>query len=393
MKISDIVTLNIESSVTYNPNLTEMNSVGAIVFINISSTSTAAGPTDGTWISSNALGLSYVGKTEIDRAINTFVTNGGVSLVAKRLYFTNSVTSAQIIDEITKAVYGGSGITSIVHTALGDEIKNIQLVWTKNSDGNEPQIGFSGLASNLLKTDSPEQTKILFITSTSAPVGLTLTPNIFYHFIGSSATVNYFESIAAMAYLSKINYTLDTIKDYEYTIWGNGDSEVNLLNSLPTGTESGGIVNFFSKTAGLNILIGGYMTNGVRLISYYFGLILSHRISELLTRLTIEKLNFNQTSYAYIYNIITIEMDKFASNGLLDTSYVATETKLVFRDNIRYKLIEEGKILDYGYVVNTLPPTQNDLATRNYTGVYILYAIANQIRTLEIRGIVLGGLS
>lgn len=390
MKISDIVTLNIESSVTYNPNLTDMNSVGAIVFINISSTSTPAGTTDGTWISSNVLGDSYVGKTEIDRAINTFVNNGGVSLVAKKLYFATAVTSAQIIDEVTKAVYGGTGVTSTVHTALGDEIKNIQLVWLSNE---QPSISFSSLASNLLKVDSPEQTKILFITSKNAPSGLTLTPNIFYHFIGSSASVNYFESIAAMAYLSKINYSLDTIKDYEYTIWGNGDSGVNLLNSLPTGTESGGSVNFFSKTAGLNILIGGYMTNGVRIISYYFGLILSHRISELLTKLTIEKLNFNQTSYAYIYNIITIEMDKFASNGLLDTSYVATETKLVFRDNIRYKLIEEGKILDYGYVVNTLPPTQNDLTTRNYTGVYILYAIANQIRTLEIQGIVLGGLS
>lgn len=385
MKISDIVKLNIESSLAYSSNVNEMNNTGAIVFIHTLGVG-ESGTTDGSWLASTSLGSSYVGETQVNRAISTFTLNGGISLVAKRLYFTSGVTATQIIDEVTKAVYGGTGVTTVAHTALSSEIKNIQLVWV-----TQPAIEFQSLASQFVKTDAPEDTKVLFITSTSAPTSLTLTPNVFYHFIGSGAT-NYFESIAAMAYLSKINYETDQIKDYEYTIWGNGESNVNLLDSIGSTVQDGGRVNFFSKTAGLNVLIGGVMTNGDRLISYYFGLILSHRVSEILTRLTIGKLNFNQTTYAYIYNVITIELDKFARNGLLDTEFVVTESKIIFRDGIRYVLTNKGNILSYGYSVSTLPPTASDLSTRNYTGVYVLYAIANQIRTMEIQGIVLGGM-
>ena len=388
MKISDIVKLKIDSSLAYSSNVSEMNNTGAILFIHkLTGDEVGTTNTDSNWLTTTGLGSGYFGKIEMDRAISSYLTNGGIALVAKRIYFDALATDGEMIDEIEKAVYGGSGITETVHIGLPTDVKNIQLVWE-----TQPSFGLGGLASAFIKTSAPETSKLLFVTSTSAPTGLSLTPNVFYHYI-DGAQINYFESIAAMAYLSKINYETDEIKDYEYTIWGNGDSNVTLLDSIDSETiEQGGKVNFFSKTAGLNVLIGGVMTNSERLISYYFGLILSDRISQILTRLTLEKLKFNQSTYAYIYNVITIELDKFASNGLLDTEYVATETKLIFRDNVRYKLLENGENLIYGYSVSTLPPTQQDLQERNYTGVYILYAIANQIRTLEIQAIVLGGL-
>lgn len=386
MKISDIVKVNITEAVTTSPTISEMNSIGAIIYI---SPLAEQGTTDATWIASSSLGTDYNGETEINRAIDTYTKNGGVSLVVKRLYFATGDTSSEIIDEITKSIYGGTGVTETDHEILSDDVKNIQLVWKNDS---QPAIDFSTLAQNFVKNDTPEQTKILFITSKISPTSLSTTPNIFYHYIGSSSVTNYFESIAAMAYLSKINYSFDTIKDYEYTIWGNGSTGVNLIESLPSGVESQGKVSFFSPTAGLNVLIGGFMTNGIRLISYYFGLILSHRISNLLTLMTIEKLNFSQSTYGYIYNRITIELDKFTKNGLLDSTFVVDADQYVIRDYIRYKLVSKDQPLAYGYAVNTLPPTALDKINRSYTGLYILYAIDNQIRTMEVQGIVLGGL-
>lgn len=388
MKISDIVTLKIEKAVSYTSNVSEMNNTGAILFLHTLE-SGETGTTDAEWLPSDGLEETYIGKTEIDRAINTYTLNGGISLVVKRLYLPSGTDDLETLDEINKAVYGGTGITSASHKALTNDIKNIQLVWIE-----APSVGIASIASGLVKTSSPEETKLLFVTAKTNPTGLIFTPNVFYHYIGNSGEVtNYFESIAAMAYLSKINYKLDSIRGYEYTLWGDGDRNVNLLNSIDSSTvEVGGSVNYFSKTAGLNILIGGVMTNGDRLISYYFGLILTDRISQILARLTIEKLKFDQSTFTYLYNILTIELDKFADNGLLDRSFRSTDTKLIFRDGIRYMLCDKNQLLINGYIVKTLPPTQVDLSTRNYSGLYILYAIANQIRTLEIQGIVLGGM-
>lgn len=385
MKISDIVTINIESTLPYQSNASQMNEVGAIIYVGADSGSDT---TDATWVSADNLGTGYTGETSINRAITTFEANGGISLVVKRIYFDGE-TAAQQVDELAKAVYGGEGILEVAHTALGTSVKNIQLVFDTT-----PSFTFNSLATELVDSEAPENTKILFVTSTVKPSGLTLSQNIFFHYISASASVNYFESIAAMAYLSKINYGLDQIKDYEYTQWAGDISKVNLIDSIDSTTiEAGGKVSYFTTVAGLNVLIGGRLTNNVRLISYYFELILADRISNLLARLTLQKLKFNQGTYSYLYNALTVELDRFANNGLLNTAFVSTEDKIVFRDSVRHILVQNGDRLALGYIVKTLPPTANDIATKNYTGIYILYAIADQIRTLDVSGIVLGGIS
>lgn len=395
MKISEIVKVSINGTVSSAPIVSQMNNTGAIIFAYVKDgDETAPMTNDFTWKKPSDLGAAYLGDTAINRAVDTYQLNGGVELVVKRLYFEKGVSEVQLTDEIDKAVHGGTGVLESPHTALDTSIKNIQLVWNIDGSSPQPSLPISAIAEKLLVSGNPQETKILFVTSISDPVGLIKKPNIFYHYIGSVTNQqNYFESIAAMAYLSKINYEVDQIQDYEYTIWGNGDIGVNLINNIDRRVvEAGGKVNFFSKTAGLNVLIGGVMTNEARLLSYYFGIILADRISTILAGLTLSKLKFQQSTYGYIYNLLTIELDKFANNGLLDTEFVNREARTVFRDDVQYTLVEADQVLDYGYVVNTLPATQSDLDSRKYTGVYIVYAIANQIRTMEIEGIVLGGI-
>lgn len=374
MKISDIVNVNITENLTYSSNVEMMNNTAAILFVHTADEETS----DTSWISSGDLDSSYTGKDEVDKALTTYFANGGVGMVVWRIYFaeTDGPSAQEKIDEITAAI-----------AELDSGIKNVQIVWeTKDAD-----ISYSTLAGILEDTTHPEDSKILFVTSNVGPTSLTTLPNIFWHYTGS--LTHYYESAAAMAYVSKINYEDNTIKDYEYTPWYGSSTEVNLVSSLPAGTQDGGYVNYFSTVAGFNVLINGLMTNGTKFITYYFELVLSNRIMDVLTKLTLSKLNFEQTTYAYLYNVLTIELDIFAQNGLLNNEFVVQEDMTVYRDNVRYSLAEAGEVLTNGYIVKTLPPTADDLSSRNYTGIYILFAVANQIRTIDVSAIVLGGIS
>ena len=378
MKISDIVNVNINGTLAYSANSAEMNSTAAILYV-----SDESGTTDTEWLDYADLGTGYNGETQIERAGATYFANGGVSLLVKRVYQNGvGVTPADWTDAIF------ANIVNNYHTALPVGVKNIQLIWPEAE--STPNI--RAIAQNSVFASNPDQDKILFVTSNAAPTSLLDIPNVFWHYATASTFVNYYESAAAMAYLSKINYSDDTIRDYEYTVWAGGASLVNKIEDLDSGTvEASGKVNYFTTLANRTVLIGGVMTNGTRLVTHYFEQILTERITNLLGLLTIQKLNFDQSTYSYLYNVLTIELDKFANNGLLNQSFVVPEQRVIFRDDVRYVLAQAGQIMEFGYIVKVLPPTANDLSTRNYTGIYILLAFANQIKTIEVTGLVLGG--
>lgn len=373
MKISDIVKVNINGNLAYSANSAEMNSTAAVLYI-----SSESGTTDPNWVDYTELGNEYNGEALIERIGATYFANGGVSLLVKRLYFENTPDN---ITSITEAIYGGEN-----NEALPTDVKNIQLAFNVS-----PATSIRSIALATISTSNPDQSKLLFVTSNDAPVNLTDIDNVFYHFSTSTSFTNYYESAAAMAYLSKINYQDDTIKDYEYTVWAGGANLVNRIEDLGASVEDGGRVNYFTRLANRTVLINGVMTNGVRLITYYFEQILTTRITNLLGLLTIQKLKFEQSTFSFISNLLSIELDKFADNGLLNNEFVVQEQRVIFRDDVRYVLAEKGKSMDFGYILETLPPTANDILTRNYTGIYILLAFANQIRTIEVTGIVIGG--
>jgi hypothetical protein len=383
MKISDIVKVNIANISSYEANSLQMNSVAAVLFVHKLEEGLAA-TSDTTWLPFDQLDLEeegYIGDDIINRIELTYRSNGGVSLVVKRIYLPTSATLLEGNTALKNAIRGLEG-----QQILSTSIKNIQLAFDTTF---VPTI--SSLADDLVDTVAPENTKILFITSNSLPVTLNTRPNVFYHYSTSTGVfVNYYESAAAMAYLSKINYISDQIKDYEYTTWQTSAPH-NLVSAKPS--ELQGNVNIFTSLVNRSVLIGGTMTNGVRLITYYFQLILTDIITNTLALLTLDKLKFSQETYGLLYNVITIQLDRFASNGLLDTEFVALQDEVIFRDSVRYRLVRQGEILSYGYIVNILPPTQADITLRNYTGIYIHFAIANQIRTIEVSGLAIGGIN
>lgn len=381
MKISDIVKVNIDSDLTYSANSSEMNSTAAVLYI-----SNETGTNDLNWLSYEVLeGLSYSGNTVIDTVVDTYISNGGISLLVKRLYFDADADPLVVdtLDALKTAIYGGVGIGG-----LPVNVKNIQLAF---SEDYTLTTSLRDLAQGLVNETNSDETKLLFVTSNTSPVALiTEVENVFYHYyIGDE---NYYESAAAMAYLSKINYSGDIIRDYEYTVWAGNPSEVNIVSELPASVEDSGRVNYFTTLANRRILINGVMTNGVRLTTYYFQQILTERITNLLGLLTIQKLNFDQSTFSFISNLLSIELDKFSDNNLLNNELVVPEQKFIFRDGIKYVLAEKGEKMEFGYILQTLPPTANDINTRNYSGVYILLAFANQIRTIDITGIVIGGI-
>ena len=382
MKISDIVKVNIENVTSYETNSTQMNSVAAVLFVHKLQTA-EVGNTDTEWVPFSELDPTnegYIGDDVIGRIESTYRVNGGISLVCKRVYILEAETDENVmLGEIIDAINGGN-----LHTGLETTIKNVQLAWDSTYT---PTLG--SVANAMIDTAAPENTKILFVTVNATPAGLSSRPNIFYHYSTATSFVNYYESAAAMAYLSKINYVTDEIKDYEYTEWLGSAAMVNLVDEKPDETQ--GIVNIFTPLGGRKVLVGGNMTDGVRLITYYFELILSDKIANVLAVLVLDKLKFVPSTYSQLYNSITIQLDVFANNGLFDRTFVASENQNIFRDNIQYTLIRKDEILLYGYTVSVLPPTANDLATRNYTGVFIHFAISNQIRTIEVTGLTLGG--
>ena len=373
MKISDIVKVNINSKLAYSANSAEMNSTAAVLYV-----SQESGTTDTAWVDYTELGTGYNGEALIERIGATYFANGGVSLIVKRIYLNGT---DDVLGDWTNAIYGAEN-----NEALPLNVKNIQLAWNET-----PAIGIRAIAQATVSTSNPDQSKTLFVTANSAPTSLLDISNVFWHYATSTSFTNYYESAAAMAYLSKINYSDDVIRDYEYTVWAGGANLVNRVADLDI-SESGGRVNYFVTLANRTVLINGVMTNGVRLVTHYFEEILTERITNLLGLLTIQKLNFDQSTYSYLYNVLTIELDKFANNGLLNTAFVVPEDRVIFRDNVRYVLAQAGEIMEFGYVVRVLPPTANDITTRNYTGIYILLAFANQIRTIDVTGLVLGGI-
>lgn len=389
MKTSDIVKVNITNIMPSQPRGSQINPTAAVLFIHMLPSGTtefdSTTDTDLKWKTYDEIkseGIEYVGKEDIDRITSVYTENGGLNLVYKRLYVLSSALEGDIAGLLRDAIKGND-----TQEALATDVINIQLAF----DNANINISIAGLANSIRATENPEESKLLFVTSRTLPVGLSNVENVFWQYenhIGDEYSNSYL-SAAAMAYLSKINPQTDEIKDYEYTKFIGRIDEDKLVLKRPTPTS--GQINFFTKLVGETVLIGGTMTNGVRLITQYFEVIITQKITNRLALLVLNKMNFNDSSYATIFNELTLELDIFTQNGLLDPTFIVKQTKIEFRDDERFTLVSAGEHLLNGYKVSVLPPTDRDLETRIYTGIYIQLAIGQQIRTLDISGVILGG--
>jgi len=389
MNINDIITVNIRNSQSTSTYDTSMNYTCAVLLIDndptdisdagsagIPAISGVDGYADASWIEEDDLGTSYPRKTEIDAATDVYQSNGGISLLYRRIYAptteggeTTPITAQDIADMIDE---------------LDPSVINVHIIeYPADNTALLP-----GIAAIVAHDDNTYIKKILYLTRPSNSSGMTSLTNVFYQLSDHNfTTLDYkAESIIACAYLSKINYRVDQIKDYEYTV-----PITTVYTTDASLNETGGNMNVFSSILGKTILTKGLLTNGTRLLTEYFDIVLTQKLTNVLLTQTLKKIKFDSTIYARLYNVISAQLDVFANNGLLDVGYVSDQSQEIYRDNVRYKLLTTGERFNFGYKLLLLPITRDDLTNRTYTGTYVYIAIMNQIRKIEVTGLTVGG--
>lgn len=395
MKISNIVEVNLENTPSVSGLSNSLNTTaGVLVVID------AAGANDTVWVPvANLLATSNTwpgttagaaGKAALGRLAKTFSNNGGLNLVAKRIY---ADSDPNLLDTIEEAIKGGA-----THTAIDEKVINIMLI-----DEDNQTTGFIGaLAEKLQSKNSPNEEKILMLNTTVAAIP-SLPPEVDNVFInvydqkaeGGAPDVNNYEVALAAAYVSKIDYERNQIKGFEYTPflgYVSAENNLNIASEMPNHATK---VNFITPLVNRYLAIGGIMNNGTNYITKYFSIVLNQKITAALAELVVNKLKFENATYSSITNTLTIVLDVFARNGLLDLEFVADVERQVMisepAGDTLYRTVERGEIFTEGYKVFTLPPSVTDLANKTYSGVYVYVAIGNQIRTINVNGLVLGG--
>lgn len=396
MKISDIVKVNLATSSTSTGVVSAddlNNTAGVLIVINDS------GTTDTTWQTASSLlaaSVTFNAKAAFTRLVNTYSNNGGVNLVAKRIY-VQSLTESTLTDEMVAAINGGQQ-----HVAVATEVINIMVI--DESDSSLSLIGT--IAEEVQNSSAPEEEKILMLnlTGSYSSLGLSDIDNVFINYYdqkanGEAASQNNYEVALAAAYVSKIDYESDIIKGFEYTpFFGyvEASNNLNIAQSLPDPQANGDIyVNIITYLVDRYLTIGGVMTNGSTYLAKYFSIVLTQKITKELARLVINKVKFENATYSSISNSLTILLDTFARNGLLDQEFKAdVERKVIINEmagDVTYQTVSVGEIFTEGYKVFTFPPSQFDLANKTYSGVYTYIAIGSQIREINVSGLLVGG--
>lgn len=376
MKTSNIVKVNINNiPPAYGININN-NAIAAVIIVsNIPSIAS-----DTTW--KTFAEIENTSQPEVlatAKTINdTFTQNGGGMLLFKRLH---AITSGNLASSITTAA-----------ETLEPGVINIQLAVAANRTGTA-SIALNNsdivtIADDLFDASSQEDNKIIFVTSDLLPsAGLNGVSNVFYQYVGNAN--HSYESVAALAYYTNIDYRSSVIKDYEYTNWNGPLNANSLVDELPD--ETTGKVNIFTNLANRVVLVGGYLTNGVRLHVLYFEIVMSQKIATVLVEILLNKIEFNAAGYAAMYNAVTAQLDVFASNNVLDLGFISPDIYTTERNNVRFELLKIGEPLIDGYKVITMPASKADLTNRTYTGLIIYVAMNNQIRKIEVNGLVIGG--
>ena len=399
MKISEIVSVTLNTSEVFSGTVSAdnlNNTAGVLIIIDGTGTSDTEWKTATTLLAQN---FDTDSKAAFQRLVNTYSNNGGVNLVAKRIY-ADSLTEATLSAELIAAING-----SDEHIKVDSKVINIMIV-------DEDGLSFSTIATTaqgVQNASSPEEEKIIMLNLSNAITysgfGLSEIDNVFINYYdqrptGAAAAQNNYEVALAAAYVSKINYSSDIVKGFEYTPfvgYQESSNNLNIVQNLPAVASNGNIyVNAITYLVNRYLAIGGVMTNGNNFIGKYFSIVLTQQITNELARLVISKLRFENATYSAISNNITALLDVFATNKLLDLEYIsAIERNVVINEmsgDITYKTVGVGETFTQGYKVFTFPPSQADLANKTYSGVYIYIAIASQIHEISINGLLLGGI-
>lgn len=331
----------------------------------------------------------------LEDVANSYFTGGGLSLTTKVLTFLSdekdwkendfnpiSIGNRSII--VADNIIGRNG-----KKGLPTEVINIQLAW------NDSKVIELGTLANALDDEPLAERKILYIT-TNDKNDFIAKDNVFIQYYennaetGKLADYNNYESAAAMAYFSKLNYWEDMIKDYEFTNWAGSDlSKLNIADYIP---EHDAEVNIYTNLINRYFVTKGLLSSGIKLLTYYFEIVIAQKITSLLMITLLRKVEMNPETYNGLYNDINTLLTSFANNNLFDKTFVNDKLRLIERGNKTIKAVEEGEKLISGFKILVLPATRENKNSRIYDGVYIYFAINNQIREININGYGIGGI-
>lgn len=331
-------------------------------------------------------------KKEIDAWASTFTAHGGsvTQAVFKRIKIATPATD-DIVTAVAEAVRGNDS-----HEALATNIIQVQLMWEHGGalDSRLDEDMIRGIALNLNGGAEVVERKILFVTMPSTPVNITSSTNLAWHQTNIPISGNQvYESALTMAYLSSFIFdSRQVINDVEYTAW-NG-APVSTVDDLAPGV--GGYSALTSiKLSGnqeYTVMVGGLVGSGERILTAYFVVVITQLCTDALAQLVLGKIKYSQAMFGIIYSTIADIMDKFTSNQLLESNFPSPITRVVNRDGANFWTIKEGEKLPYGYKLVTLPITQADRAARTYSGAILYIALGQQLKTIELRGLMIGGI-
>lgn len=401
MKITDIVKVTISSEVPISTRGFLNREAVACIILQSSVTGLA---TDTEWksydeaISSTGLSAPDVAlfdskvKKEIVAWANTFIAHGGSisQAVFKRIYVASPGTDV-LSDIVKNAVQGTS-----TQEALETNIIQIQLLWERGGTlyTAVTEDVIKAIAANLNGNTEIVNRKILFVTMPSAPADISTVGNLAWHqsSIASNADQVY-ESALTIGYLSSFDFGSTTpINDVEYTEW-RGASLVTTEN-LTTGVGGYSIITSIrlSGSQEYRVLVGGLVGSGERVLTEYFVVVITQLCTDALAGLVLSKIKYSEALFGSVYSTLANVLDQFTGNQLFESNFVSPITRVVNRDGVNYWVIKENESLPYGYKLITLPVTQADRAAKTYTGTILYIALGSQIRTVELRGLVIGGI-
>lgn len=196
--------------------------------------------------------------------------------------------------------------------------------------------------------------------------------------------------MAIAAYLTRVNiYGVNTVHDYAFTIENIVPDVSNEIDDALFDVLTELNFNFNIPIGGATRNIGGNLTSGRSVINEFMLIVLHQTVTDNLLVLLMSKIKGNQGLSA-IRGVITQELNKYVTNGYLDTNKIWKLDDWVVNHNSQdFTIIKKSTPLTLGYRVQVLPwsaLSDSDRDLRKAPPIYIILADSYGIRHIEVTG-------
>lgn len=387
MNINKIVKVNIVNTIPErDSSFLNREAVACVIFQSV-----APNINDTSWINGeDAAGNSADNKPiadEIKKWLSTFTGHDGSfsQVKFKRLYVQEAVTDVAASKLLKDAVKGSDD-----HDKLDNRVIQIQVIPVGEATVNLFNQGATWVKLAGELDDEGFERKLVYGVVKDVPNDLEEASNLVLFKTAYEDEERVYESAAAMAYLAAFDFSSGKrIDDLEYTRWTHGN--LTGINDFEYLNYNAFVRLNLNSSFNYIALLGGVTVARTRILTEYFLIVIEQLITEALLKLVVSKLRFSESLYVAVYSEVARVLDLFTKSELLDGEFISPVSRTITRGGINYSLIKAGERLNYGYKLLTLPITEQDYNTKEYTGAYLYIAIGNQLRSINLTGLVIGG--